>query len=800
MKLRGIVDRVTYHNDVSGWSVLRVSSYDHPGETITVTVHQTKVFAGATVEFHGEWVRHPKFGQQFKAIQAIEQRPSDVAALEKYLGSGLIAGVGPKTAKKIVKYFGKETLDIFEQSIDRLMEIEGIAKKKLQTIQSSWSEHKEIRNVMLFLQGHGISTLFAVKIFKTYGQDSIRRVQENPYQLSRDIYGIGFLSADKIAKSLGIGERSPVRLMAAIRHVLSAAREMGHCYLTFEQVKSDVSKLLQLEFEEREITALMEELESKQEIKVKIRNISNEKCFYSRSLYFDECYVEEWVCERIEGKFNVDKVRIERWLSKYNGQQKYPLSEEQLTAVAGMSSSTFSILTGGPGCGKTTTTKTLVKLFQAMQKKILLAAPTGRAAQRMAEVIGLEVKTIHRLLEWEPHGAKFKRDEYNPLNADVLIVDETSMLDISLCASLLKATASKMQVIFIGDPDQLPSVGPGNVLADLIKSGIVPCYRLTQVFRQGKESLIIKYAHEINRGVTPEPQSPFEFPEIWKKEVDVLFIDAEEATLGDVQFLKKLKDWDARRELTLSDNDDDIFELPKKYQHVDIQKILESPTETQQLLNTLKKIHPWSCLYWGNTAVDMLKMLYTSIIPKYDGKNCEIQILSPMLRGSMGTSKLNEQIQKHHNPPDNLKSEVVLGGRIFRLGDRVIQRRNNYDLNVFNGDIGYIVDCDPMNQRLAVDFTAGAEKNLVWYERENIIELDLAYAITIHKSQGSEFDCVIIPVFGQHFKMLFRNLIYTAITRAKKRVVFIGSRRALGMAIKNVNLDSRQTLLLKNND
>jgi exodeoxyribonuclease V alpha subunit len=810
--IRGIVDRVTYHNPDSGWSVLRVFPFNSPSQQETVIVHQTKVFAGATMEFQGAWTTHPKFGRQFKATKAIEKKPATAAALEKYLGSGLIKGVGPKIAKKIVTHFGDKALDIFEGEIGRLTEIHGIAQKKLETISSAWAEHRAIRDVMMFLQSHGISTLFAVRIFKEYGDNAIPYVTEDPYRLANDFYGIGFFSADKVALSIGLATDSNERIMAAIKHVLAASREFGHCYLTESQTLTQVNELLEMDLGDR-LPGLLKQMQQDGLLMVRelvVPEGANEPCYYSKTLYFDELYV----AKKISGMKNapdVDRDRIENWVSRFCQAKDISLSDEQAAAVKGIAGEKFSILTGGPGCGKTTATQVLVKLLEAMKVKVLLAAPTGRAAQRMMEVIGNEAKTIHRLLEWQI--GKFKRNEDNPLDVDFLIVDECSMLDVSLTASLLKAVPDHSQVLFIGDADQLPSVGAGNVLRDMIASSAVPCFRLTKVFRQAQESLIIRYAHQINSGELPYIDTPFKMPEIWKQGADCLFLDSDEASKEQLSFIAKVKNYQDLKSVGLNnqtDSSSNLYEfriheevipyeteltIPKKFQHVDIEKVLAAETRVEELLAIVKKVHPWSSLHYGLSASDVVRKLYLEWIPKYFGNGTEIQIITPMTRGSLGTLSLNRMIQECANPSQKGKSQLQVGERIFRVGDRVIHRRNNYDLGVFNGDIGVIKEID--NEELTCVVSFFPDGRTVDYKRDDIPELDLAYAITIHKSQGSEFGAVIIPVLTQHFKMLFRNLIYTGLTRAKNLAVFVGTRKALAMAVKNQDTSQRQTFLQK---
>ncbi|GAB4336520.1 MAG: hypothetical protein Kow0089_06870 [Desulfobulbaceae bacterium] len=808
--LRGIVQRVTFHSPETGWSVLRVQPFDSPESQVTVTVHQTRVFAGATMEFHGSWTVHPRFGRQFKAEEAFERKPASAAALEKYLGSGLIRGVGPKTAKKIVRHFGKDTLSVFEEEMERLTEVPGIARKKLQMIRKAWEEHRAIRDVMMFLQGHGISTLFAVRIYKEYGDRAIEIVTEDPYRLAMDFYGIGFFSADRVALSIGLATDSRQRIVAAIRHVLAASREQGHCYLTMEQIRKEVEELLDME-----LGGLLESclVSMEEENLLKVRILPGEegeqRCYYSRTLYFDEEYVAGRLRE-LAGPVEVDDARIADWIDRYCAKKKISLSEEQAAAVRGVMGYRFGILTGGPGCGKTTTTLVLVRLLEAMGIGPLLAAPTGRAAQRMSEVIGREAATIHRLLEWQ--GGNFKRCEAQPLETDFLIVDECSMLDVNLTASLLRAVPPGCRVLFIGDADQLPSVGAGNVLGDAIRSGVIPCFRLTQVFRQAGESRIIRYAHQVNRGEIPRIDSPFKKPELWQQGCDCLFIDSDEATREQVGFIARVKrtfDWQLPQYESLSTGEESPYEfrtgeaivspwepeftVPAKFRHVDLERLRQANDRVEELKTVLGKVHPWSSLHYGLSALDVVVRLYSEWIPRYHGSDCEIQILSPMTRGTLGTANLNKVIQETVNPPGQGKGQLQVGERIFRVGDRVIHRRNNYELEVFNGDIGVIAAVDSEELTCAVRFFP--DGRLVEYRREDIVELDLAYAITIHKSQGSEFTAVVIPVLTQHFKMLYRNLIYTGLTRARKLAVLVGTRRALAMAVRQEDTGRRQTAL-----
>ncbi len=814
--LRGIVQRVTYHNQDNGWSVLRLSPFNSPMTVETVTVHQTQVFAGATMEFHGCWTVHPQFGRQFKADRAIEKKPATSAALEKYLGSGLIKGVGPKTAQRIVRHFGKDTLEVFEKNIESLVDVPGIAAKKLQMIEEAWREHRAVREVMIFLQGHGISTLFAVRIFKKYGDRAIEIVTAEPYRLANDFYGIGFFSADKVALSIGFATDGEPRLIAAIRHILAAGRDQGHCYLTYEQILAGIEKLLGFSPADR-LEKILERME--QENLLKLRKLElhggEVRCYYSKTLYFDEAYVATrlrlMARKSTEEEDNNGRV-VGNWIDTYCREQNITLSGEQRGAVGAVARCHVSVLTGGPGCGKTTTTLVIVRLLEHLGNRVMLAAPTGRAAQRMSEVIGREAKTLHRLLEWQ--NGSFQKNEEQPLDCDFLIVDECSMLDISLMASLLKGVPEGCQLLLIGDSDQLPSVGAGNVLRDIIRSNRIPVMRLTKIFRQAQQSKIIQYAHDINGGVLPRIESPFKKPELWKHQEDCLFIDSDEATQEQLTFIAKVKRLASEAGATTTqyataETAGDLFEfrtaevihssyerdfvVPDKFQHIDMQKLQNAKGPIEELKTVVAKVHPWSTLHYGFSAVEAVVRLYLEWVEKYYGTGTEIQILSPMTRGSLGTFNLNKVIQQRANPEKTGKAQLLVGERVFRQGDRVIHRRNNYDLGVFNGDIGTIGSIDTAELTMVVRF-APDDRDVV-YQKDDIVELDLAYAITIHKSQGSEFEVVIIPVLTQHFKMLFRNLIYTGLTRARKLAVVVGTRKALAMAVRQEDTAKRQTAL-----
>ena len=831
-KLSGIVERITYHNEQNGWSVLKVSPFKEPNRLATVLIHQVKVFAGATMEFWGAWSHHPKHGEQFKAERSVEKKPASAAALEQYLGSGLIAGVGPATAKKIVGYFKDNTLEVFEDSIEDLMSVPGIAEKKLEKIKASWDEHRSIRDVMMFLQGYGISTLFATKIFKTYGPEAIAMVSENPYRLANDIYGIGFFSADTIALAMGFLRDGEPRIKAGIKHVLAASRDEGHCFLTERQINAHTLELLQEKVDPDRLFQVLRSLLSENEVRVRHLDVGEEgteDCFYSKGLYYDELKVADTVRTFLGKGVQIDSERVQSWVSRYCDKYGIQLSDEQYAAVCGIPGESFSILTGGPGCGKTTCTEVLVKLLKAMHLNVTLAAPTGRAAQRMSEVIGLEAKTIHRLLAWDPSKPGFKFDGENRIHTDFLIIDEVSMLDISLASALLKAVPASAQILLIGDPDQLPAVGAGNVLSDLLSAHGVPRFLLTQVFRQAKASSIIRFAHEINSGTVPQITSPIREPDAFQRGVDCLFVDADEATREQVKFIQRVhntveqleegqegyllklkEEWVGRIQKTDGSVEVDtlyrpespsenevrapILSIPDKFKEVNLLSLAQAESEVDQLMSVLKTVHPWSSLKYGLTALETTIRFYTKTIPKWFGRPVEIQLLSPQVRGTLGTMNVNQSLQQVSNPESPQKRQIKIGDKIVREGDRVIQTRNNYDLGIFNGDIGKVVTVDGTDMTCGVLFPGGGDR-LITYKKEVLNELQLAYAITIHKSQGSEFEVVIIPILGQHYNMLFRNLMYTGLTRAKKLAVFIGTRKAFSMAIRQVDNRKRQTAL-----
>ena len=720
MKLRGVVERITYQNPENGYTVLKCAVKNY-NDLVTVIGNLLDVNVGSVLLIDGNWKVDSKYGRQFVAESWEETLPATVFGIEKYLGSGLIKGVGPKFAKRIVGLFGTDTMDVIECDISRLKEVEGIGEKRIQQIHESWERQKEIKNVMLFLQDHGVSTSFAAKIYRQYGNDSIAKVKENPFRLADDIWGIGFKTADSIAEKLGIGKEAFVRLRSGIMYTLSSLAAEGHVYAYKGQLIKRATELL--EAEESSIVMTLDQMLADKD--VISEPVSEEKgdAIYLPPFY----YAEVGVAAKIR-KLLQNPAQDRLWTSlmearKRTGNKALSIDVKKIEAKIGMeydeiqadairqaAVSKIMILTGGPGTGKTTTTKGIISAYQSFGLKILLAAPTGRAAKRMTETTGLEAKTIHRLLECKPPEG-YQKNEENPLEGDVLIVDECSMIDLVLMNSLLKAIPTGMRVVLVGDIDQLPSVGAGNVLRDLIDSGVVPVIRLTRIFRQAQTSRIIMNAHRINEGQMPDLSNG--------KETDFFFT-------------------------TKEDPEEAVREIVRLVQH--------------------------------------------KLSRYYRTPSSQIQVLTPMQKGVVGTTNLNLALQEALNPQgDGLRRS----GFIFRRDDKVMQIRNNYDKEVFNGDIGIIESVDLQNRTLKVNF----DQHVVEYESSELDELVHAYATTIHKAQGSEYPIVVMPVLMNHYVMLQRNLIYTGITRAKKILVMVGTRKALACAVRNVTVNRRNTLL-----
>ena len=725
--LRCVVERITYQNADNGYTVLKCA-VKSAQDLVTVVGIMPETHVGSVLALEGFWKVDAKYGRQFSVEKFEETLPATVYGIEKYLGSGLIKGVGPKFARRIVEKFGKDTLDVIEENPEALIEVEGIGRVRVERIKKSWEEQKEIKNIMLFLQGHEVSTSHATKIFKTYGSDSISVVQENPYRLADDIWGIGFKTADTIAEKMGIENDRFIRLRSGILYTLNKLSENGHCYAVREQLIRTAGQLLEVEEAELEIT--LDEMLRTEDV------IREEDAIYLPPFFFSEtgCAKRllkllmaerrvqmdvDAVMERVMGRTERDQeadtaddadVAPHR-MQEAETQGQITYDEVQLEAIRVAVSSKVMVLTGGPGTGKTTTTMGIIAAYRAAGCKIILAAPTGRAAKRMSEATGMEAKTIHRLLEYKPPEG-YQRKEENPLEGDVLILDECSMIDIMLMYNLLKALPAHMTLIMVGDTDQLPSVGAGNVLGDIISSERIPVVRLSRIFRQAQGSRIVMNAHRINKG----------------EQIDMR-----------------------------GGRDSDFFFAAKETNGEVVELVVKYCTE-----NLPRYYH-----------VDALQ---------------DIQVLTPMQRGVCGAANLNQVLQEAMNPGSIL---LRRGGMQYRLHDKVMQIRNDYDKEVFNGDIGVINHVDMEERELTVNFD-GRE---VVYDVSELEELTLAYATTIHKSQGSEYPIVVMPFTMSHYVMLQRNLLYTGVTRAKKILVLVGEKKAVWYAIKNETTADRNTRL-----
>ena len=700
-KLRCVVERITYQNAENGYSVMKVKvkGYD---DLVTLVGNLLEVPAGSVLLCEGEWRVDKRYGQQFQCETWEEVMPATAYGIEKYLGSGLVKGIGPKFAKLIVGHFGTDTIEVIETDIERLYEVPGIGKKRVEKISESWEKQKDIKNVMLFLQGFGVSTAYAAKIYRQYGKESIDKVKENPYRLADDIWGIGFKTADGIARKMGYEMNDERRLRSGLIYTLNQLADEGHCYAEEQQLIATARQLLEAD-EECIRTAMTHAIET-EDLMLDGTGI------YLPPFYYAECGTANRLSTLVHTK-EVGSIFTARFdLAKLQRETGIEYDEVQVEAIRQAIASKVMVLTGGPGTGKTTTTKAIIAALQSAGMRILLAAPTGRAAKRMSEATGMEAKTIHRLLEYNPQDG-YKRNDENPLEGDALIVDECSMIDIILMNNLTKALPTTMRLVLVGDINQLPSVGAGNVLRDIIDSGVIPVVRLTRIFRQAQSSRIVMSAHAINRGCFPDISNG--------QHTDFFFMKQEEPEKVAETIVSLVRD-----------------RLPKAYRQ---------PT-------------------------------------------ANIQVLTPMQRGVVGAANLNMALQQalNHNT-----AALVRGGYTYKEGDRVMQLRNNYDKDVYNGDLGYVRSVDMEERTLTVDF----DGQLVEYEVSELDELTLAYATTIHKSQGSEYPIVVMPVLMTHYVMLQRNLIYTGITRAKKICVLVGQTKALAYAIHNMKVLKRNTRL-----
>lgn len=705
--ISGVVERITFTNEENGFSVIKIRTRGC-SDLVTLVGNLVSVNVGAVLRLKGEWKYNSKYGKQFNVVDYRETVPATIAGIEKYLGSGLIKGIGPVYARRIVNYFKEDTLKVIEEKADYLTKVDGIGQKRVEMIKKAWQEQKEIKNVMLFLQSHGVSTAYAVKIYKTYGDESIKIVKSNPFRLADDIWGIGFKTADKIARQLGFDPNSYERCRAGIIYVLNQLANDGHCYAAREQIVSETVKMLDME--KGLIDSSLQRMIAENSV-----ILDQDDAIYLPPFYFSEFGTAERIKKILAGlAFNhtIDPaIDIEKIIAEIQRDCGIVYDKVQLDAIKTAVRSKFLVLTGGPGTGKTTTTLAIIKMFQKMGASCLLAAPTGRAAKRLSETTGMEAKTIHRLLEFKPSEG-YKRNSENPLDCDVLIIDEASMVDIILMYNLLKAVSDETVVILVGDVDQLPSVGAGNVLKDIIVSGIVSVVRLTRIFRQAQGSAIITNAHRINKGEMPRLRCG--------RNSDFFFIEEED---------------------------------PSK-------------------------------------VAETIKELCVKRLPAYYGVNpiSDIQVLCPMQRGEVGAQNLNSVLQDALNRTD---ITIKYGGVEYRLHDKVMQIKNNYDKNVFNGDIGTIVKMNREDKTLVIRFD-GVD---VDYDATELDEVVLSYATTVHKSQGSEYKIVVAPFTMQHYLMLQRNLLYTCVTRAKKILVLVGSKKALRIAVSNNKIQQRNTML-----
>jgi exodeoxyribonuclease V alpha subunit len=705
--IEGMLEKIAYFNEENNFTVARLQTKEGAG-SVTIVGNLAAVNPGETLRVTGRWVVDRRFGEQFKVESYLSVTPSTLAGIERYLGSGLIKGMGPIMARRLMEQFGLQTLDIIDSEPHRLLEIEGIGEVRLEKIKAAWKEQRGIKEVMIFLQGHGVGLGCAAKIYKEYNDKAISVVRQNPYRLANDVYGIGFKTADRIARSLGIDRKSQIRAEAGILHILSELTEQGHVYYPKDELFEKTISVLEVDREN--ITAGLTALESKGKVVVD-----------GKSVYLNELYIaEKEVAQKLRDLVDAPRISLPvdtkgtiTWIQRETG---IDLAERQKVAIEKATKNKVLVVTGGPGTGKTTIVNSIIRILERMRVRISLAAPTGRAAKRLSEATGREGKTIHRLLEYSPKDKVFRRDEENTLRADAVIVDEASMIDMLLMNHLLKAIPSHAMLMLIGDVDQLPAVGPGNVLKEIINSQMVEVVTLNEVFRQTEGGLIVLNAHRVNTGRFPSAARESE------QLSDFYFVERD----GPEDVLKTIRDLCFKR-------------IPQKF---------------------------------GLDSLD------------------DVQVLSPMHKGIIGVGNLNHELQALLNP---YGKHIAKGARRFRVNDRVMQVKNNYEKEVYNGDVGRIVGVDEEEGIITVRY----EGRLVNYTYSELDELVLAYAISVHKSQGSEYPAVIIPVVPQHYVMLQRNLLYTGITRGERLVVLVGSKKAVYMAIKNDRVQLRYSNLQK---
>ena len=699
--LAGLVERVTYHNGENGFCVLRVQARGHR-DLVTVVGHSATIAAGEWITATGEWNNDRTHGQQFKARFLRTSEPTSIEGIEKYLGSGMIRGIGPVYAKKMVKAFGEKVFDIIEAEPDRLREVDGIGPVRAKRITAAWAEQKIVREIMVFLHSHGVGTARAVRIYKTYGADAVQVMTENPYRLARDIRGIGFKTADAIAMKLGIEKTAMIRVRAGISYALTEAMGEGHCGLPTGELLALAVELLEVQ-DALVQTALDLELADGTVIP---DTVGATACIFLGGLYRAEQAIADRLLQLVNGRLPWAYIDPGKALPWIEGKTGLKLADSQAEAIRLALLSKVLVITGGPGVGKTTIVNSILRILSAKGVNLLLCAPTGRAAKRMTEATGFEAKTIHRLLETDPKAGGFKRTAEHPLETDLLVIDETSMVDVMLMHALLKAVPDNAALLIVGDIDQLPSVGPGQVLADIIASGAVPVVRLTEVFRQAAQSKIITTAHRINQGAIPDLSKP-------EGDSDFYFVQADDPETAVPRIIELVK-----------------TRIPQRF------------------------------------GLDPIR---------------DIQVLCPMNRGGVGARSLNIELQAALNPAGERKVERF--GWTFAPGDKVMQIENDYEKEVYNGDIGYVDDVDPD----AGELTASFDGRAVTYGFGELDTLVPAYAATIHKSQGSEYPAVVIPVMTQHYNMLQRNLLYTGVTRGKRLVVLVGQKKAVAIAVRNIS-------------